>query len=197
MLPTYPEVVAKRARANRKLLRALIRQKSPILGDIGSHIVHEGGETDIVRPSGEIEPTEMRAQSAQVDIPRQRLNEFDQEQVRKYLESLAEQFAEGMTKHMFEAISNAAEKVGNVVDGKGSPLTPELMLEVLDKIDIDFNEDGTWDPPRIVVSPEQAKRLEALSKSMDQREQDRKLKPIIERKQLEYRSREAGRVLAG
>jgi hypothetical protein len=81
--------------------------------------------------------------------------------------------------------------------GKGSPLTPELMLEALDKIDIDFNEDGTWEPPRIVVSPEQAKRLEALSKSMNQQEQDRKLKPIIERKQLEYRSREAGRVLAG
>jgi hypothetical protein len=60
----------------------------------------------------------MRAQSAQVDIPRQRLNEFDQEQVRNYLDALADQFAEGMTKHMFEAISKAAEKVGNVVDGK-------------------------------------------------------------------------------
>ena len=197
MLPTYPEVVSKRARINLKLLKAMIRQKSPIIGDINSHVVHEGRASEIVRPSGEREATDMTSQSAMVEMPREKLSDFNDEKVQGYIDNIAEQFAEGMTKHIFETISKGAEKVGNVVDGKGSPLTPDLMLEVIDKIDMDFNADGTWEPPRLVVSPQQMKLIEGLAESMDKKEHDRKLKAIIERKQLEYRRREAGRVLAG
>jgi hypothetical protein len=110
---------------------------------------------------------------------------------------VAEQFAEGMSRNLIETISESADKVGNTIDGKGKPLSSETILEALEKIEIEFNPDGSYEPPSIIVTPDQESRLRKEASEKGFSLQEAKLKKIMERKQSEFRRREAGRVLAG
>lgn len=197
MLPTYPEIVKARASWNREMIKALVHQKSPLLADIPSHQIHEGKGSDMVRVDGSQDQTEIKSHSGSVEIKTTDIGEFDELTVLTYLDQLAEQFAQSMTSSVLQAVSEGAEKVGNVVDGGGRPLSPEILLEAFDQVEIDFGPDGTWQPPTMVVTPQQAERLKEMQEAGDNSLYENRLSDIVERKRLEYRRREAGRVLAG
>jgi len=168
-----------------------------MLGQIASHIVYEGATTDIIRDDGSAEETPMQQHSANIVIKVVPISEFTLEAVDHYLDEIAEQFAKSMSQAMHETISDAADKSGNVVDGQGQPISFDLLLEAFEKIQIDFNDDGTWSAPSIVVSPQQFERIMALDKSPEAADYKRKLDNLIEVKRAEYNRREANRVLAG
>lgn len=197
MLPTYPSIVAQRTKLNRDVIKQKVKTKSPILADIASHLVHEGERTDLVRTDGRRETTEILSHSSETEIKIIKINDFTLDAVANFLDNIATQFAEQMSRNLFETVSASAASVGNVVDGKGRPLSPELLLEAFERIDLDFDADGTWNAPTIVVSPQQFEKIKEMEKSADAASYEEKLANIIERKRLEHRSREAGRVLAG
>lgn len=197
MLPTFPRIVQSRQRMNRRLMKQLVSAKSPILDAITQHTIHEGKQSDILRYDGSIGRTNMKKHSATTEILRMPVSDFGINIVIRHLSEMAEQFADSMTKDVFEVVSEGAEASGNVVDGKGKPLSGEMLLEALETIESDFDDDGTWRPPTIVVSPQQFDRLMSLYSPEEMIEFNKKTEAIIERKRVEHRRREAGRVLAG
>jgi hypothetical protein len=197
MLPFFPKTAEQRSRLNREFLDQMVKHKAPMLSGIVSHFIHEGAHTDIVRPDGTTDRTKIDKLSGFVELNRIKRSEFDIDILRAKLDEIAEQFAEGMSRNMIAAISESADRSGNVVDGGGKPLSPETVLEALDTIEMEFNSDGTYDPPSIIVSPEQARRLAEMASGPAAASQQKRLDEIMERKLGEYRLREAGRVLAG
>lgn len=197
MLPYFPNIVEKRARLNRDLLDRLVKQKAPMLSGIAAHFIHEGAHTDIVREDGSTDRTKIQTLSGEIEQKKVKRSDFNDLTIRSKMEEMAKQFAEGMSRNLIETLSESADKVGNVVDGKGQPLSPDTILEALDRIEIEFNSDGSYDPPSIIVSPEQAERLSRMAGGADAAAQEARLSKIMERKRSEYRLREAGRVLAG
>jgi hypothetical protein len=98
----------------------------------------------------------------------------------------------------FEMMHQTTEKTGNVVDAGGKPFSPELMLEALEKIEIDFNSDGSPRMPTMALGEAQrAKLLESANDSESMAIFEMRRDKIIDRKREEWRAREANRILVG
>lgn len=199
MLPQFPAIVAKRDRLNTDQLRRKVRELAPMLSDISSHIIHEGEATGIARVDGETESTEMQSHSATVEIPTMPAQEF-MDRHSEFLNTIAEQLAKSQSEQVIQAITASTEKTGNIIDGKGQGFSDELLYDTLDALSHSFGSDGQWQPPSIIVSPQQYEKIIEYDKSRtpEQRaEFDKRLNRLIEKKKAEYDSEQAGRILAG
>ena len=90
------------------------------------------------------------------------------EKLKAKLDAVADDGARQMTQSIFREIEQTTEEVGNTVDATGRPLTKELFLEMIEKIEIDFTADGQWIPPSIVMHPDVWKANEAKFKEWEQ-----------------------------
>lgn len=96
-----------------------------------------------------------------------------------------------------DSISEVTEKIGNVVRSAGE-VTPNEIFEIFEKIEIDFNSDGTARMPTIYGGD---KMLAGLSKAFDLIKSDPKLEQrftdIMNKKKDEWNARENNRELVG
>ncbi len=101
-----------------------------------------------------------------------------------------EKFCEGVynliTEHlaaihrmMYQEISNATTKTGNVVDARGKGFSVDLILDMLEKIELTFDEDGNPILPQIHMHPDAWKKTKNLQFSL---EQTRREAEIIKKK---------------
>lgn len=104
----------------------------------------------------------------------------------------ATDLAREMRKHFFNRVSEILEEAGQAVDADGRPLTPDLLLECFEKMDIDFDNKGWPKFPTLIVSPKLAASI-AHWKITD--DQQRRFERIVERKRLAWRDRESDRRL--
>ena len=93
----------------------------------------------------------------------------------------------------FEYLGRVCEATGNVIDGKGQPFSFDLVLDALDKIQIDFDEAGNPEIPTMVLHPE---LMEKLKKQPPTDEQIRRREEIINRKRGEYNARRRTRQIS-
>ncbi len=101
-----------------------------------------------------------------------------------------------MSQMIIKEIQEAADQVGNTVNAKGQPLTKELFLEMLEKIETGFDEKGEWIPPSIIMHPNAWKANEAKFRGWEQdKEFSDKQTEIINRKREAWYAREALRKL--
>lgn len=195
MLPTFPKIVNLRREANTAVVKAKVRQMAPQFGLIGHNIQFEGTGHTLTRADASIDQTQMQAVSAEIQVARgSALKDFTPEVVDAYLTAAARQMAEGMSKHFFEVMDRGTREAGMVVDAKGRPLSEDLLLEVIEKMEHTFEDDGTWNPPTILASPEMVEKVAGRGMSP---EGEARLAEILDRKRDDFRRRQARRVLAG
>jgi hypothetical protein len=112
------------------------------------------------------------------------------------LDEKAKDMGGQMAKHQFQVLSDTIKETGNSVDAKGQKLTPELILETMRKISIDFDKDGKPKLPTIVISD---KMSDAWKKVIKEAEADphhkEEFDKIIEQKRKEYNAEQASRKL--
>ena len=53
------------------------------------------------------------------------------------------------SQQIFKKMDEATQKTGNILDVKSQPLSPDLVLEALKKVSIDFDEAGNPIYPNI------------------------------------------------
>lgn len=196
MLPDFPslkrEIAQRLARAAEQAAHG-----APLLRETPSFRQHEGSRSQLFRPDGS--QASMNFDKAVTATATIKIDDVRREggaaSVRAMRE-IADQMAEAMTRHMLETVNEAAEEIGNVVDAKGRQLSPELIIEALEKMELSFDESGDWQPPTFVIHPDTAARMkeqiEALDK--DPNTKDR-VDSIVKRKREEWRAREARRAL--
>lgn len=80
---------------------------------------------------------------------------------------------------MYEEIKGATELTGNIVDARGSKFNPEILLQMLEKIEISFDDNGEPILPQLHVAPETFKQIKNLEYTQ---EYEKKRQEIIERK---------------
>lgn len=198
MLPDYPNIKREISQVLTEYLQTRILQRSAHMDGIAKSIIHEGGKSTIVRASGETDEIDIKTASGEAPITEDELKTMDLGGIRQKLDAIAEEMASQQAEHFFDVLVDATNKTGNVVDGKGNPLTNELLLEVLEKMPIEFNEDGTHSDLRIVVGPDSE---ETIKKLMEEFDNDPVLKDqydrLMKRKREEFNAREASRILVG
>ncbi len=197
MLPDYPSVKQKTSSLLRRYLKEEIVRRSPILKEIRQTVQHEGCEGTFGDVDGRESPIEYKEVTAGFSLTRDEMRQPDFQLVLSKFAAMAETFAEGQSRILFDTVSEAAESVGNVVDAKGK-LTKETFLELMRKMQGDFNpQTGEPQRPTMVLHPDTLAKITADLESWETDPEFMAALSAIEQQQrLDWRDRESSRRLA-
>ena len=194
MLPTFPKITEFRGRLNLKAIESFYTQMSPILDEINRHVQFEGRDAKLVRYDDSVDDIEMKPASAELKLKRIPLQDFNERVLIGHLRNAAEQLARSISKDFYKKMDEVTQSTGNVVDGRGKPFNEDMLLQLLEKMEFVFDNDGSWSPPTLVAGKELFKKISSQPPSDEFK---RNLDRLIDRKRDEFRSREAYRILAG
>ncbi len=146
--------------------------------------------------TGETEESNYKLLSGSLGVNHQDLIERGPLALQEGLEKVAEELRSQQSKMIFEHLSQSTDRTGNVVDAGGQAINPDLILQMLEKMEIDFSEDGQPRLPTLVVPPEQGEKLREKMLEWEKDEcYNRKFNELIERKRQEWHDRESHRKL--
>lgn len=160
-------------------------------------MIHEGAAKVIQRSTTNSDETKMFAANAETTMHFDEIESVDVIFIMKKAEEIAEQFARQFSQHLFHIMDEVTAKTGQRVDAQGTPLTNEVIMEMLSKMQIDFEKSPHGDL-MIVTAPQMAQRFQALERELNENpELSKKMNDLMEKKRDEFREREINRNLAG
>lgn len=167
-----------------------------VVGEAPRCIIKEGRNSVILRPDSSRDETKLKEASAETIFKREEFPSLSVEQRKTKLDIMAREMARQISLHAFATIQEAADSVGNVVHAKFSP---EAVFELLEKMQIDFEEDGVEPKELFVVFPPELANhgIETIKRILNDTELSKRYKEIIDKKRMEWRAREASRKLVG
>jgi hypothetical protein len=109
------------------------------------------------------------------------------------MDNAADQTLSVVMPRFFEMIRRTSDAAGTAIDVGGRPFTFEVYLEMLARVQIDFDNQGKPDLPQLVMGPEMARRLhEQPPPTQNQLE---RFAALIEKKRKEHNDRRRCRKL--
>lgn len=167
------------------------RAKAPLLAEIKTIVQHEGKihAYDRIRAAPVTEGYEQLGIPVTIELAE--IPELVGERLAAKVDAIAEQMASKEMELFYRKQSQACEEVGNAVDAKGAPLTADILLDMLERTDMEFGPDNQ-PLGRFVVGPSGADRLQALQEDPDFQV---RYKELVERKHDAWRDRESNRKL--
>lgn len=195
MLPDFPKIKRGLSRALTEYLRELVRQE-PLLSQIRRKRYFEGDKTSTKSWEGEIDQSGYKEISGQYSIRREDVITKGPLIYVESMQGIAEEIKKQQAKMVFNKIDEVVRKTGNITDAKGQPFTFDLFIETLEKICIDFDDQGKPHLPTVVVSPDMGAKLkEMLPKWQADPECKRRFDLLLEKKREEWNDRESNRKL--
>ena len=164
------------------------------LADVPVSMVFEGNKTVFAREDGSIQEVKMEKSTVKLEIKLAEVEKMNHDMVINKVSDLGGKMAEQEAKLFYEQIIKSAEEVGNVDSTDGKPFSVDLLFNMLEKIDIDFDEEGN---PSGLTFVANSKMSPSIAKLFAQVEADPRYQEIIERKREEWRARESNRKLVG
>jgi hypothetical protein len=179
-----------------KLLKKEIEGGDALLSMMRRRTQHEGDQYAIRGVDGQTEESGFEEMASEFAITSDELIEKGVLACAEKLQEAAKEIAKSSSIMMFNRIKGATERTGNVIDGGGKPLTPELLLELMQKVEMDFDDEGNPLNMAFVVSPETWETYKDRFREWDQDpEVVRKRDLIMARKRREWLDRESNRKL--
>lgn len=196
MIPDFPQEKEKLSQFWLKYLATKSREFLGVFGKLPIHVNREGHQWAFNRTDGPVDKTPYFEGQSKFSIDIDEVQSLTPDKIRQKLDLVAEEIARQMSKNMFNEIDRVTKEVGNEVDAHGQPLNQELFLQMLEKISMDFDDNGNWIPPSIIMHPNlwEAKKDEFKSWETDE-EFLTKQKAIIKKKKVEWHDRENNRKL--
>ncbi len=103
-------------------------------------VIHEGISAEVKRAdSSEFEETKMQESITEIGFSREEVESVSADLVASKIRDLATQLAASQSKHTFEALDAITKQTGNVVNAKGAPLNPDIVYEMLSKVQQDYD----------------------------------------------------------
>jgi hypothetical protein len=195
-----PDFTLAKARANRDLLRWVQRQipaVTPLIQGVAAFRQHEGKIGKLVRSDESEHTIDYRLESFEFTLDREEMKRFDLAGTQQKLTDLAKRVGEAQTKRMLEVAGEAADSVGNVVHA-GGELTPDKLLEVFRRVQMDFDPQTLKPKPGFVwvMHPDMAATVIPKAKEWEKDQAfNEEYERILATKREEWRDREARRKL--
>jgi hypothetical protein len=167
-------------------INALSSAQSPLLAEIPSEevaVIHDSRVSGATSGQASYEPIKIRG-DFEWDIDKICAGDLDE--ILCSLNHLAEAQVQAVTAGFVERLNMVTAATGNEVDAKGGPLTHELIVDLLDKMEMDFDDAGN---PQIMLlgTGDAAKRFTSLPPMTE--EQERAYEDLLERKRREFQAR--------
>lgn len=175
-------------------IRALAVAKSPVLQMVQRETVAEVTASRVTLPSGEaieLLPVDVTSEFTWT-ISASILGDFDG--LYDGMDSAARQSAAAIVSNIVRHLELVTDAIGNTVHAHGEPISHELILETLEKIEMSFDDDGNPIGLAIVASPEMARKISALPPPTPA--QDRAFRDLMARKREEFNARRRHRRLS-
>lgn len=198
MLPDYPKLKRQFRKRLDRFVKQKVAERAPLVKRIPAYLQVEGEEINYEDDQGNIHSSLPKEVKAAFSIPAN-LPPLDTiQQVFQALEGAAADMARQSETMVFEKLDESTKQTGNVLDAKGRPFEPEMLLEMLDSISIDFDENGRAEMPTIVLHPDLFNSIKNRFPELDKdRDFLKKRAEILARKKEEWRDRESHRKLVG
>ena len=197
MLPDFVEVKQKlQIQLDKKLRQANLWHLGP-LANIRESVVFEGNRTVLIRADGSVEEQKAEAAVASIEVESAEVEEMTAEKILDKVDGAAEKIAQQQANTFYRYIDKLAEEVGNVVSARGDSFTIEGYFEMLEKMEIDFDEAGNPELPCVVTSSGQHSVVERVLEDLEVPENKIRFNEIIKDKREEWRARESNRKLVG
>lgn len=198
MLPDYPSLKRKFRQRLIRFMQQKINGRAPMMARISHFRQWEGADFCYTDPSGATKSSSAKEVKAEFSIPRNLPPLKTIQEVFLALNAAAEDMARQSETMLFKKLDESVRESGNVLDNGGRPFEPALLLESLDKMWIDFDENGKPEMPTIVLHPDLFNSIkDRLAEWESDLEFKAKWQEIIERKKEEWRDRESNRKLVG
>jgi len=137
----------------------------PIFGGIQTATtVHRGTIRQIGDP--EVVETEMQRHSANMVLEFDWIRGTNVEKFTETIFKFSEELISQQKKVLFDVLSKTSDSAGNTVDGKDKNIW-DAFYEMMEKVEIQFNEDGSHDY-QIIMHPNTRKKLEETPPSPEQ-----------------------------
>lgn len=187
-LPEYHEAFTTFIYAS---VNALARAQYPLLADIREEVVESAGSSVVDSRS-----------DGRLDLPSERVGfemGWERDDVLKgnfealvlQLDSASGELGEKLVGMFVKTMGAVTDSTGNVVDAQGSPLTFELLYEMLDKIEYTLDDDDELEMPSLVMHPDMVKKLPKPTP-----EQEAALEELKQRKREELLAQRRSRRLS-
>lgn len=197
MLPDWP--VPKRA--INKLIRRHMHARAygaSFVGLLRPQRIFEGHALSIRRADGVVEQSDFHLVSGEANVPVEAIKSGRLENIVDALMPVSTEMGKTIAKLMYQTIESGVKSVGNELYAGGKPITAELILDVYEKIFVDFDANGRPQWPAFIWHPSLFDRLRAEHARIDNEPAlAQRLAEITERKREEWRAREASRILVG
>ena len=176
-------------------LRSAEREDS-LLSIFGRVVQHEGDRFTIVQEDQTVRSNEYRKVEVEGTLKVADLLANGTEAIRDMLATMRDGLLKEEAKVFQSVMKEVTDETGNVVKGGGRPFSAELFIEAIDKMELTFADDGTWEMPTTVCHPSQADRFRAEMDRLDSTPGlHTKATEIVNRKRDAWRAREANRKL--
>jgi Ser/Thr protein kinase RdoA (MazF antagonist) len=197
MLPDWPDPKEEILHAFMRHTAERVRQRS-IAGMVVAVPVHEGYGHFIERADGTTEERLFERTGAELAIPADAITSESLADMLGRMQPVIESLASATSQTMLNVMEEGIRAVGNEIEAGGRPISAELVLEALERVQMDFNQEGRPQWPTIMIHPSQEARLTAELARIDADPELRQRgEALLVRKREEWRDREASRILAG
>jgi hypothetical protein len=194
MLPDFGSLKRRFQEENYKSMLRSARDGG-LLGSVeASVILHEGHETVVHARDETVFSTPLEESSSTVDIEIARLEKEGLAYVDELQEKLIREMNRQMSERIIERIGSVCEQTGNKYDAGNRPFGPELLIEMLERYPLDFDEKGEPIMPTLFVGQKIMDSVKRMSREDDETHKER-FDKLIKRKRQEWRAREATRRL--
>lgn len=188
-IPAYDAAMASFASS---VMEGLATQ-NPIVGDIPVRRTVHPGPTRNVSGSKPIDHPLTRFEHTVV----MHMDVIRHSQLEKFISILVDvsrQHQDALERELFRTLQDVCEGTGNVIDASGQPPNFDRIIDLIQGMEIRFDEDGMTGKPTIMMHPDTAQRLGEHPPSAEQMD---RLNEILRLKKAEYDAQKRTRRLSG
>ena len=192
----FPDFLKTKEKLKRMIIserkKAQLRRMGPFAEIPQSNLI-EGDRVLFINENGSCEEMTMREAKVKIEVELDEIEKMTHEQVLDRSNTMGRDMGKKLSESAYELLSQAAEEAGNVTSSHGEPLSVDLLLEGIEKMDLSFDEEG-HSGLTFAANPETSP---SLDKIISQLETDPRYQKLMEQKREEWLVRESRRKLVG
>jgi len=196
MLPDFVEVKKRVHELLMHYMQGRVQHHLGFMSQVPRVVIPEGQHNRLVRSDGSVDDTKLKKVQGSEEINTDPKNGLHFKAVLQKLDAIAKQIADEQQRQMFARINEVTEKTGNVTKAPLKEFGLKHLNDMLEKIEIEFDEKGEPRLPSMICGPKMAESIMARREQIesDTVEKARKAE-ILARKKEAFRAREGRRRL--
>jgi hypothetical protein len=130
-----------------KAVKAMVPAHEPLLASIRSSSVDHLADESVTEAHGGVMGG--TAMSARMEVQTEAIVQTDLDAWYNVLWSAAEQFAGHQMRYLLASVEAATQRTGNSANLGGAPITHDALLDMLERVEVEVDDDGT--PQSLVI----------------------------------------------